>query len=136
MRTVNAIAAGIAQEIRAGTRELGVRQRATSDKRYALRSYLRSRLRQRVAPGVDVTQENPAGIAFEIGVHGIAARDAIRDGECVGAGILHTQRVSADQGSRGNPTIHLENAAQLSFRPKALKSMARPGPESDPNSEK
>src|SRR5262245_52721483 len=111
MRTVNAIAAGVAQKIRARTRELGVRQCAGTDKRYALRSDLWSRLSQRVALRVDVPQENASGVALEILVHRIASRHSVRNRECVGAGILHTQRVSADQRSGGNSTIHLENAA-------------------------
>src|SRR5262249_32935253 len=126
MWTVNAIAAGVTQQIRTRTRELGVRQCASSDKRYTLRSDLRGRLRQCVTLRVDVAQEDSAGIALEVLVHRIASGNAARNRECVGAGILHTQRVSADQRSGGNPTIQLENAAQLpSTQQRRGRSMQR-----------
>src|SRR5262245_21985421 len=111
--TVYAIAAGIPQEVRARPREVRVRQRALPDKRYTTRGDLRSRLRQRVALRVDVTEEDPAGIAFEIVVYRIASGHAARNGECVRAGVLNTKRVSADKRSRRNAAIHLDNAAQL-----------------------
>src|SRR5207249_8282848 len=68
-RTVNAIAARIANEIRASARDSGIRISRTSRakaERDALRSDLRSRLRQCEAIVVDVAHENSARIAFEI----------------------------------------------------------------------
>src|SRR5215813_11261953 len=112
MWTVNAVASGIADEIRACAGNARVRGSRVKTEGYALRSDLRSRLGKGEGIRVEVTQENAARIAFEIVIHGIDPGNTIWNGKCVRAGILHAQRVSSDEGSRGNPTIHLENAAQ------------------------
>src|SRR6516225_7711707 len=43
----------------------------------------------------------------------IASGDFIGNRECIGTGILYTQRIPSYQRSRWNPTIQLKNAAQL-----------------------
>ncbi len=92
-RTVNAIAAGITDKIRAGAGDARVRTlrarwaKAEGD---ALGSDLRSRHRQRKAIVVDVAQENSTRIAFEIVVYRIASLNAIRKRELVPTGILYT----------------------------------------------
>ena len=111
-RTDNAIAAGIAQEIRATARN--------RRKRHALRCDRRSGHGHPEATGVDVTQPR---IALVVVVHGIASRNAIRNAKCVGAVIFHIHRVPSDEGSGGNPVIQLENAAQL---PSVQERASRP----------
>src|SRR5712692_3524552 len=91
IRTDNAIAAGIAQEIRATARNRG--------KSHALRCDRRSRHGYRETTGVDVSQE---GTAFEIVVDGIASGKFIRNAECVGAAILRANNVPLDEGSGRN----------------------------------
>src|SRR5437660_11239112 len=70
-RTDNAIAARIAQEIRATARNLR--------ERHALRCDRRSGHRYLEATVVDVTQKDSARIALEVMVHRIAPGNAIRN---------------------------------------------------------
>src|SRR6202165_3618053 len=107
-RPDNTIATGIAHEIRAGTRDARIRclrtRRAIAEGQ-ALRSYRRRRLRQSIATGLDIAQENPVRIALVVVVDGIASGDETRNGEWVGTGSLYTERVPADYGSCRNPII-------------------------------
>jgi hypothetical protein len=118
--TGDAIAAGIAQQIRTRAGELRARQRPIADKGHALPGR-RTLLGQRVAARVDVTQENPARIALEIAVGGGTSGNQIRNGEWVAADILYLQSVSSDDGSCRNPAIHLDNATHLPSAQRCLR---------------
>src|SRR5215471_14025601 len=83
-RPDDAVTAGIAQEVRASAREFC--------KRHALRCNRRGRLGQRKTTGIDVTEENPSRITLVIVIDRVASQNSIRNRECVGAGILYTQR--------------------------------------------
>jgi len=114
--TINAIAAGVPDEIRACARDAGIRisgTRRAKAEGHALRSDLRSRHWQREGIVIDVTQEDSIRIAFEIVVHRIFSGNAIGKRELVPTSILYTQRVSADERSRGNSTVHLGNSTHF-----------------------
>src|SRR5262249_40192698 len=103
--TVNAVSAGIADKIRATTWD--------SLERYALRRYFRSRHGQREAIVVDVAHEDSPRIAFEVVTDRIASLNAVRNRECIGAGILHTQRIAPNERRRRNPTVQLNDSTQF-----------------------
>src|SRR4029077_8476439 len=111
-RAENAIAAGVAQKIRAIDRS-GRRRGGGFWKTAALGGKRSRRSGKREATVVDVTEENSARITLEIMVCGIASRHAIRNTESIGAVILHTHGVSPDEGSCGNPTIQFDDTAQF-----------------------
>src|SRR6266699_4684287 len=90
----NAIAAGIAQEVRATARNLRESR--------ALRCGRRGGHGHREAIGVDVSQGRIAPVVV---VHGIASRNAIGNAECVRAVIVHAHSVPCDEGSRRNSAI-------------------------------
>ena len=113
VRTDNAIAAGVAEEIRTGAWELGIRQRSVTHERHTPRCDVRSCLGQLEALVIHVPKENPARITLEIVVHWIASGNDIRNRENVGADVLYSERLGRDQRSGWNPAIQLDNAAQL-----------------------
>jgi hypothetical protein len=63
---------------------------------------------------------------LEIVINGIAAGDAIRNAELIGAAVPHTHRISSNDGRRRDSAIDLENAAQLPTAQRSLyKSIRR-----------
>jgi hypothetical protein len=115
-----AVTTGIAQKVRAIHLTAGRRSDST-ESRTVRGNWRRSRYgwKSKTAQ-VEIIE---ARSALEIVINGIAAGDAIRNAELIGAAVPHTHRISPNDGRRRDPAIDFENAAQL---PAAQRSLYKP----------